>query len=398
MREYEPEKMKKITFTGIRRVMERANQMEAEGKSIIHFEVGQPDFVTPKYIRDAACASLQKGSTRYTSNYGTTALRKAISEKLEKENGIFADPSSEIMVTVGGEEAMATAVLALVDAGDEVLLTDPGYSPYDSMVKIASAVPVYVPLDESRNFNFDFEALERKITDKTKLLVLCNPSNPTGTMMDRENLVALSEFCIRNDLLVIADEAYERVLYDGNEHVSLASLPGMFERTVTIQSFSKSYSMCGFRIGYMAASKALMQILIRAHQKMVLCATSFAQDAALAALKEDSGEISKMLEAFDERRTLIYDTLKELGIPCNRPQAAFYVFPNVSCLGVDGDEFAMRFLEEYGVACVPGGDFGENAKNNVRISYATSLSDCKEGMSRLKDFVEKVRAERGEKS
>lgn len=398
MREYEPEKMKKITFTGIRRVMERANQMEAEGKSIIHFEVGQPDFVTPKYIRDAACASLQKGNTRYTSNYGTAALRKAISEKLAKENNIFADPSSEIMVTVGGEEAMATAVLALVDAGDEVILTDPGYSPYDSMVKIASAVPVYVPLVENRNFNFDFEALERKITDKTKLLVLCNPSNPTGTMMDRENLVALSEFCIRNDLLVIADEAYERVLYDGNEHVSLASLPGMFERTVTIQSFSKSYSMCGFRIGYMAASKALMQILIRAHQKMVLCATSFAQDAALAALKEDSGEISKMLEAFDERRTLIYDTLKELGIPCNRPQAAFYVFPNVSCLGVDGDEFAMRFLEEYGVACVPGGDFGENAKNNVRISYATSLSDCKEGMSRLKDFVEKVRAERGEKS
>lgn len=398
MRDYEPEKMKKITFTGIRRVMERANQMEAEGKSIIHFEVGQPDFVTPKYIRDAACASLQKGNTRYTSNYGTAALRKAISKKLEKENGIFADPSSEIMVTVGGEEAMATAVLALVDAGDEVLLTDPGYSPYDSMVKIANAVPVYVPLAENRNFNFDFEELEKKVTDKTKLLVLCNPSNPTGTMMDRENLVALSEFCIRNHLLVIADEAYERVLYDGNEHVSLASLPGMFERTITVQSFSKSYSMCGFRIGYLAACRAVMQILIRAHQKMVLCATSFAQDAALAALKEDRGEIKKMLEAFDQRRNLIYDTLKELRIPCNRPQAAFYVFPNVSCLGVDGDEFAMRFLEEYGVACVPGRDFGENAKNNVRISYATSLNDCREGMSRLKDFVGKVRAERGEKS
>ena len=398
MRDYEPEKMKKITFTGIRRVMARANQLEAEGESIIHFEVGQPDFVTPKYIRDAACVSLQAGNTRYTSNYGNLALRKAISAKLEKENHIFADPESEIMVTVGGEEAMAAAVLALVDAGDEVLLTDPGYSPYDSMVKIANGIPVYVSLDESRNFNFDLQELESKITTKTKLLVLCNPSNPTGTMIDRDNLAALSEVCIRHDLLVIADEAYERVIYDGNEHVSLASLPGMFERTITIHSFSKSYSMCGFRIGYLAASKSLMQILIRCHQKMVLCATSFAQDAALAALGKESDEMNRMLDAFDQRRKVIYDTLTELKIPCNRPQAAFYVFPNVSCLGMDGDQFALRFLEENGVACVPGRDFRENAKNNVRISYAASLEDCLEGMARLKQFVEKVRAEEGEKS
>ena len=393
MRDFEPKKMKAITFTGIRRVLEKATQMEAAGQSIVHFEIGQPDFVTPQYIRDAACASLQKGNTRYTSNYGTMALRKAIAEKLERENNIHADPDGEIMVTVGGEEAMAAAILALVDAGDEVILSDPGYSPYDSMVKIANAVPVYVPLREDTNWSFDLEALERSITPRSTLLMLTSPSNPTGTMMDRESLERLAEICVKHDLVVIADEAYERVLYDGNIHVSIASLPGMWERTVTIQSFSKSYSMCGFRIGYIAACKNLMRILIRSHQKIVLCATSFAQDAALAALQGQSDEISHMLTEFDKRRVLIYDTCVRLQIPCNKPQAAFYVFPNVSCLGMDGDEFCNRFLDEYGVACVPGSEFGPHARNHVRISYATSLEQCQEGMERLTRFVQKCRGE-----
>ena len=392
MRDFEPKKMKAITFTGIRRVLEKANQMEAAGQSIVHFEIGQPDFVTPQYIRDAACASLQKGNTRYTSNYGTLPLRKAIAEKLERENGIHADPDGEIMVTVGGEEAMAAAILALVDAGDEVILSDPGYSPYDSMVKIANAVPVYVPLLEEDNWSFDLEALERSITPRSTLLMLTSPSNPTGTMMDRESLERLAEICIKYDLIVVADEAYERVLYDGNTHVSIASLPGMWERTVTIHSFSKSYSMCGFRIGYIAACKNLMRILIRCHQKIVLCATSFAQDAALAALQGESDEIPHMLAEFDKRRMLIYEAFLKLQIPCNKPQAAFYVFPNVSCLGMDGDEFCNRFLEECGVACVPGSEFGPHARNNVRISYATSLEQCREGMARLERFVQKVRA------
>lgn len=391
MRDFEPKKMKAITFTGIRRVLEKANQMEAQGQSVVHFEIGQPDFVTPQYIRDAACASLQRGNTRYTSNYGTLALRKAIAEKLERENGIHAQADGEIMVTVGGEEAMSAAILALVDAGDEVLLSDPGYSPYDSIVKIANAVPVYVLLREENNWSFDLEALERSITPRSTLLMLTSPSNPTGTMMSREDLERLAEICIRHDLIVIADEAYERVLYDGNVHVSIASLPGMWERTVTIQSFSKSYSMCGFRIGYIAACKDLMRILIRCHQKIVLCATSFAQDAALAALQGRSDEIDHMLVEFDKRRTLIYDTFVRLRIPCNKPQAAFYVFPNVGVLGMDGDTFCNRFLDEFGVACVPGSEFGPNARNNVRISYATSLEQCREGMDRLERFVEKVR-------
>ena len=392
MRDFEPNRMKRITFTGIRRVSEKATRMEAEGKNVVHFEIGQPDFVSPEYVRKAACDSLMNGNTRYTSNYGTPALRKAIADKLERENDLHYDPNSEIMVTVGGEEAMTVAIMALTDIGDEVILPDPGYSPYDSVVNLAEAVPVYVPLSEERNFTFDLDALEAAITPKTKLLLLNTPGNPTGTMMDRDSLLRLSEICIKHDLVVISDEAYERVLYDGNKHISIASLPGMRDRTVTIQSFSKSYSMCGFRIGYVAASKELIGILVRCHQKVVLCATSFAQDAALAALTQPDDEIQAMIREFDRRRNFIYNSLVELGIPCNKPQAAFYVFPNVSCLGMDGTEFANRFLDEYAVACVPGSDFGPNSKNNIRISYATSMEQCQEGMARLRKFVEQIRS------
>ena len=209
--------------------------------------------------------------------------------------------------------------------------------------------------------------------------------------MDRRSLEQLSEICIKHDLVVVSDEAYERVLYDGNEHISIASLPGMWERTVTIQSFSKSHSMCGFRIGYIAACDALMRILIRCHQKIALCTSAISQDAALMALQQESEEIAHMLREFDKRRLLIYNTFVDLGIPCNKPQAAFYVFPNVSCLGMDGDMFCSRFLDEYYVACVPGSEFGPNAKNNIRISYATSLEQCQEGMNRLRKFVAEVR-------
>lgn len=390
MRDYEPEKMKKIAFAGIRRVREKAEEMEVKGKKVIHFEIGQPDFITPQYIRDAACASLQKGNTRYTSNYGSLELRKAIAAKLEKENNIQANPNNEIIVTVGGEEAMSVAVLSLLDAGDEVLVSDPGYEPYASIAKLANAVPVYVPLDEKNNWSFHLDELEKQITVRTKMLILCTPANPTGTIMGKESLERLSKICIKHDLLVISDEAYERVLYDGNRHISIASFPGMKERTITIHSFSKSYSMCGFRIGYIATCKELARILIRCHQKMVLCATSFVQDAALAALQEESEEINQMLNEFDKRRMVIYNTLQRLGIPCNKPQAAFYVFPNVSSFGMDGNIFAERFLNEYGVATVPGSEFGELGKNHIRISYATSLEQCEEGMKRLTQFVKTI--------
>ena len=393
MRDYEPQKMKQVKFTGIRRVLEKANAMEAAGRPVIHFEVGQPDFVTPKYIIKAAQAALEAGQTSYTSNYGTLPFRRAIADKLKRQNGLEVDPATEIMVTVGGEEAMAAAVLALLDAGDEVLLSDPGYSPYASMVKIANAVPVYVPLLEADNFNYDLAALEKKITGRSRLLILCSPANPTGTMMDRAGLLKLAEICQKHDLLVIADEAYEMVVYDDNEHISFAGLPGMRERTVTIQSFSKSYSMCGWRLGYIAAVKELLQIIVRAHQNMVLSACNFAQAAGLAALTGPQDDYRAMLAEFDRRRTLMYEGFVELGIPCNKPQAAFYLFPNVSQFGLNGSEFAGRLLDEHGVAAVPGVEFGPNGRDNIRISYATSLENCREGMRRIGEFVARLRAE-----
>ena len=391
MRDFEPNKMKFVAFTGIRRVLERANKLEHEGRTVIHFEVGQPDFDTPESIKNAAKEALDAKNTRYTSNYGIPPLRRAIAEKLKRTNGLDYDPETEIMVTVGGEEAVAAAVLSLVDVGDEVLVSDPGYSPYTSIIRIANAVPIAVPLQEENNFHYDLEELEKKITDKTKLFILCTPGNPTGTMMDREHLERLAALCEAYDLLVISDEAYEQVVYDNHQHISFASLPGMRERTVTIQSFSKSYSMCGWRIGYIAASAALIQIMVRAHQNMVLSANSFVQEAAIAALTGPQGDLERMLREFDRRRLLMYDGFREMGVTCNKPQAAFYLFPNVKQLGMDGVEFAERLLEEYGVATVPGIEFGTRGKYNVRISYATSFENCMEGMRRIKNFVSQLR-------
>lgn len=391
MENYEPGKMTMVPFTGIRRVKERADKLEAEGRSVIHFEIGQPDFDTPEHIREAAKLALDKGKTRYTSNFGIQPLREAIARKLLRDNGLRYDPGSEIMVTVGGQEGMAAALLALLDAGDEVLLSDPGYTPYSSVVRIANAVPVLVPLKESDNFNFDVEALERAITPRTKMLVLTTPGNPTGTMMERERLLRIAALCKKHDLLVISDEAYEQIVYDGNQHISFASLPEMRDRTITVQSFSKTYSMCGWRVGYIAGSADLLRIIVRCHMNVVMSAASFAQEGALAALNGPSEPLENMLAQFDARRILVYEGLKDLRIPCQKPQAAFYLFPNVTSLGVTGREFADRLLDEYGVATVPGEEFGQNGRNFVRISYATSLENCREGLERIGCFIEKLR-------
>lgn len=310
MRDFEPAKMKRVPFTGIRRVLEKANKLEAEGRKIVHFEVGQPDFDTPANIKEAAKKALDQGVTAYSSNYGDIRLRRAIAEKLERMNHLKVDPTKEIMVTCGGEEAVAAALFALLEKGDEVLIADPSYIPYSSLTKIAEAEPVYVPLDEKNGYCFDLEKLEAAVTNKTKLLVLCTPGNPTGTMMDKESLRKLAEICCRHDILVLADEAYEQVLYDGNKHISIASLPGMWERTITVQSFSKTYSMCGWRIGYLVAPAELMHIVVRAHQTVAMNACSFGQLGALEALTGSQDSLYAMLAEFDRRRLLLYNGLK----------------------------------------------------------------------------------------
>ena len=391
MRDFEPAKMKRVPFTGIRRVLEKANKLEAEGRKIVHFEVGQPDFDTPANIKEAAKKALDQGVTAYSSNYGDIRLRRAIAEKLERMNHLKVDPTKEIMVTCGGEEAVAAALFALLEKGDEVLIADPSYIPYSSLTKIAEAEPVYVPLDEKNGYCFDLEKLEAAITDKTKLLVLCTPGNPTGTMMDEESLCKLAEICCRHDILVLADEAYEQVLYDGNKHISMASLPGMWERTITVQSFSKTYSMCGWRIGYLVAPAELMRIVVRAHQTVAMNACSFGQMGALEALTGPQDSLHAMLAEFDRRRLVLYNGLKELGIPCSRPQAAFYLFPDISEFGMDSFTFAELLLDKYGVATVPGVEFGKNGENHLRISYATSFEDCQEGLRRIAQCVGDLR-------
>lgn len=391
MRDFEPAKMKRVPFTGIRRVLEKANKLEAEGRKIVHFEVGQPDFDTPTNIKEAAKKALDQGVTAYSSNYGDIRLRRAIAEKLERMNHLKVDPTKEIMVTCGGEEAVAAALFALLEKGDEVLIADPSYIPYSSLTKIAEAEPVYVPLDEKNGYCFDLEKLEEAITDKTKLLVLCTPGNPTGTMMDEESLRKLAEICCRHDILVLADEAYEQVLYDGNNHISIASLPGMWERTITVQSFSKTYSMCGWRIGYLVAPAELMRIVVRAHQTVAMNACSFGQMGALEALTGPQDSLHAMLAEFDRRRLVLYNGLKELGIPCSRPQAAFYLFPDISEFGMDSFAFAELLLDKYGVATVPGVEFGKNGENHLRISYATSFEDCQEGLRRIAQCVGDLR-------
>ena len=391
MRDFEPAKMKRVPFTGIRRVLEKANKLEAEGRKIVHFEVGQPDFDTPANIKEAAKKALDQGVTAYSSNYGDIRLRRAIAEKLERMNHLKVDPTKEIMVTCGGEEAVAAALFALLEKGDEVLIADPSYIPYSSLTKIAEAEPVYVPLDEKNGYCFDLEKLEAAITNKTKLLILCTPGNPTGTMMDEESLRKLAEICCRHDILVLADEAYEQVLYDGNKHISIASLPGMWERTITVQSFSKTYSMCGWRIGYLVAPAELMRIVVRAHQTVAMNACSFGQLGALEALTGPQDSLYAMLAEFDRRRLLLYNGLKELGIPCSRPQAAFYLVPDIGEFGMDSFTFAELLLDKYGVATVPGVEFGKNGENHLRISYATSFEDCQMGLHRIAQCVSDLR-------
>lgn len=294
-------------------------------------------------------------------------------------------------MTCGGEEAVAAALFALLEKGDEVLIADPSYIPYSSLTKIAEAEPVYVPLDEKNGYCFDLEKLEAAITNKTKLLILCTPGNPTGTMMDEESLRRLAEICCRHDILVLADEAYEQVLYDGNKHISMASLPGMWERTITVQSFSKTYSMCGWRIGYLVAPAELMRIVVRAHQTVAMNACSFGQLGALEALTGPQDSLYAMLAEFDRRRLLLYNGLKELGIPCSRPQAAFYLFPDIGEFGMDSFTFAEFLLDKYGVATVPGVEFGKNGENHLRISYATSFEDCQMGLHRIAQCVSDLR-------
>jgi len=386
--------MSAVPFSGIRKIFQAAVELEREGKDVIHLEVGRPDFDTPQHIKEAAKQALDEGFVHYTSNYGAPELRQAIAEKLLKENGIQVNAENEVVVTVGANEAILMAMLALLDPGDEVLIPDPIWLHYFYCAQLAEAKPVHVPLREENRFQIDPSDLEQAITPRSKMIVVNTPHNPSGAVLGKKTLEAIAQIAIERDLLVLSDEIYEKIIYDDVEHHSMASLPGMADRTLTVNGFSKAYSMTGWRLGYVAGRKNLIDSLIRVHQYSATCATSFAQKGAVAAYRGSQDKVHDMLNEFDRRRRFLVEALEGIeGVSCVRPEGAFYVFPSVKELGVPDDRLANYLLQEANVALVPGSAFGEYGQGHLRLSYANSYRNIERAMERIKKALHNLPAD-----
>ena len=384
-------RMESLPFSEIRAVMEKATKMQQAGENVIHLEIGRPGFDTPEKIKEAAYESLKAGHVFYTSNYGIPALRKEIAKWETEHHGVQYD-ADEVLVTVGVGEATYASMAAFLEDGDEVLVPNPVWLNYIHVPSSLGAVPVTYNLKEENNYQIDMEELESKITDKTKMIVIVNPSNPTGGVLSRETLEKLSQLAIKNDLLVVADEIYSQLVYDDTKHVSIASLPGMKERTITLGGFSKAYSMTGWRLGYMCAPRGIIAACVRVHQYTITCASSFVQEAAVTALRDCADDVEAMRQEYQRRKDYAVKALNEIdGISCNDPQGAFYIFVNVKSLGMSSMEVAEYFLEEAKVAMVPGSAFGSEGEGYLRLSYACSYEDLQEAIRRIKDAVEKLK-------
>jgi len=385
------DRMNSIPFSGIRKVFEEVTRREKLGEKIIHLEIGRPDFDTPRHIKEAAKRAIDEGKVHYSSNYGIPELRDAIARKLKEDNGLSYDPNSEIIVTVGANEAVLITMMGLLSPGDEVLIPDPCWLHYFYCAQLAGAVPISVPLREENGFNPDLRDVRSRLTSKTRMVVINTPNNPTGAVFSREVLEGLAQLARERDLFVLSDEIYEKMVYEGSRHVSIGSLPGMRERTVTINGFSKIYAMDGWRLGYVAADKGWMSALIRIHQYTTVCATTFAQWGAVEALNGSQAEAAEMVREFDRRRDLVYGALKEIpGINVLKPKGAFYIFPNIKALGKTPEELSDDLLERAKVAVVPGTTLGEYGKDYIRISYANSYDNLKIAMERMKKALEKI--------
>jgi len=373
-----------IKSSAIRRMLELSMGME----DIVHLEQGEPDFTTPNHILEAAVEAMRKGFTHYTEINGTLELRQAIAEKLERENGIEADPEKEITVTSGSQEAMFITALGILNPGDEALILDPYYPAYFEDTLLAEAVPVTVPLKEEENYHVNMETLEKRITKKTKMIWICNPSNPTGHVFSKEDLEVIAEVAKRHNLIVFADEIYEKLLYENSKHTSIGSLPGMEDRTITVNGFSKAYAMTGWRIGYIAAEKKLSATLRKLHYYTALCPNSISQKAALAALTGPQNCVQEMVKEYDRRRRLVLNELEKIeGLSYVKPKGAFYVFPNFSSFEESDEAMALHLLKKAGVVTVPGSGFGEAGKGHLRISYSVSYKQVEEGMKRIKECL-----------
>lgn len=374
-----------IPSSGIRKFFDIVSEM----KDAISLGVGEPDFDTPWHIREEGIYSLEKGRTFYTSNAGLKELKVEISSYLSRRFEVTYDPEHEVIVTVGGSEAIDIALRAMLNPGDEVLIPQPSYVSYVPCTILANGVPVTIDLDEKDQFKLTKEKLLEKITPKTKILILPFPNNPTGAVMTAEELKDIAQVVIEKDLFVISDEIYAELTY-GGDHTTIASFPGMRDRTVLINGFSKSYAMTGWRLGYATAPRVILEQMLKIHQFAIMCAPTVSQYAAVAALRDGDKDVQVMRESYDQRRRYLVHAFKEMGLECFEPHGAFYLFPSIKRFGMTSDEFATRLLREEKVAVVPGTAFGDCGEGFLRISYAYSLKNLKEALSRMDRFVKNL--------
>ncbi len=378
-----------IKPSGIRKFFDIVNEME----DAISLGVGEPDFDTPWHIRDEGIYSLEKGRTFYTSNAGLKELKEEICRYLKRKQGVTYDPAHEVLVTVGGSEAIDIGLRAMLNPGEEVLIPQPSYVSYEPCTILAGGVPVIIELKAENEFRLTAQELEDAITDKTKVLILPFPNNPTGAIMERGDLEAIAEVIKKHDIFVISDEIYSELTYK-EKHVSIVEIDGMQERTVLINGFSKAYAMTGWRLGYACGPKEIIGQMLKIHQFAIMCAPTTSQYAAVEALRNGDNDVLEMRMAYNQRRRFLLNAFKEMKLECFEPFGAFYVFPCIKEFGMTSDEFATRFLQEEKVAVVPGTAFGDCGEGFLRISYAYSIDNLKIAIGRLADFIGRLRAER----
>lgn len=371
--------------SGIRKFFDLAATMEG----VISLGVGEPDFVTSWSAREAAISSLEQGYTSYTANAGLMELRVEISKYMNKSFGVQYDPKNEIIVTVGASQALDIALRALVNPGEEVIVVEPNFVAYSPLVALAGGVPVPISTKKENDFKLTAEELEAAITPNTKAILLCSPNNPTGTQLTRSDLEALAKVIKKHDLVVLSDEIYAELAYD-DEFASFASIPGMHERTVVLNGFSKAFAMTGWRLGFLCAPKEFAEAMLKIHQYAIMCASSMAQYAALDALKNGMDDVEDMRRSYRARRNYIVKSFNDLGLDCHIPGGAFYAFPSIKSTGLSSEEFAERLLLEEKVAVVPGNVFGECGEGHVRASYASSIEQLQEAVKRIKSFLDRL--------
>lgn len=383
------DKVVEIKPSGIRKFFDIVSEMD----DVISLSVGEPDFDTPWHIRDEGIYSLEKGRTFYTSNAGLKELKEEICHYLKRKQGLEYDPKDEVFLTVGGSEGIDVAMRAMLNPGEEVLIPQPSFVSYEPCAILAGGVPVIIELKAENEFRLTAKELEDAITEKTKLLVLPFPNNPTGAILERKDLEELAEVIIKHDIFVMSDEIYAELTYK-EKHISIAEIPGMQERTILINGFSKAYAMTGWRLGYACGPKEIIAQMLKIHQFAIMCAPTASQYAAVEALRNGDDDVAEMREAYNQRRRYLMNAFKEMGLECFEPFGAFYVFPCIKEFGLTSDEFATRFLKEEKVAIVPGTAFGDCGEGFLRISYASSLENLKNAMGRLAEFIERLRKER----